>query len=93
MWPKKAQLLVEKLNILYPIIQAPMAGGATTTALVSSVSNTGGLGSIAAAYLTPEDMRTEIKNLRELTDKPFNVNLFIPQIIKDIGGQEKNPKK
>ncbi|MBI3969557.1 MAG: DUF561 domain-containing protein [Chloroflexi bacterium] len=64
------------LNVQYPIIQAPMAGGTTTPALVAAVSNAGGLGSLGAAYLTPEQITAAVAAIRELTDRPFNVNLF-----------------
>lgn len=77
MWPNT--ILTEKLNIKLPIIQAPMAGGATTPELVAAVSNAGGLGSLGAGYMLPEDIRSAIHKIRELTDKPFSVNLFVPQ--------------
>ena len=63
------------LGVPYPIIQAPM-GGADTPALIAAVCNSGGLGSLAAAYLTPDQISKAIARVRELTDKPFNVNLF-----------------
>ena len=66
------------LGIRHPIIQAPMAGGATTPELVAAVSNAGGLGSLGAGYMKPDDIRQAIKRIRTLTDKPFSVNLFIP---------------
>lgn len=71
--------LIQKLGIQYPIIQAPMAGGATTPELVAAVSNSGGLGSLGAGYMEPEEIRIAIKNIRSLTDKPFSVNLFTPE--------------
>ncbi|MBA2652409.1 MAG: nitronate monooxygenase [Tatlockia sp.] len=70
--------LVKKLGIQFPLIQAPMAGGATTPELVAAVSNSGGLGSLGAAYMPAEAIRKAIIKLRELTEKPFAVNLFIP---------------
>lgn len=69
----------KKLNILYPLIQAPMAGGITTPKLVSSVSNAGALGSLAAGYLHPDEIKKSIEKIRALTQKPFAVNLFIPE--------------
>jgi nitronate monooxygenase len=45
----------------YPIIQAPMAGGATTPELVAAVSNAGGLGSLGAGYLSPAEIHEAIK--------------------------------
>jgi len=68
--------LLAKLGIRYPIIQAPMGGGPSTPELVAAVSDAGGLGSLAAAYLTPEQIARDIKRVRQLTEKPFNVNLF-----------------
>jgi nitronate monooxygenase len=60
----------------YPLIQAPMAGGPTTPELVAAVSNAGGLGSLGAAYLTPAAIAAAVARIRELTDRPFTVNLF-----------------
>jgi nitronate monooxygenase len=64
------------LRIQHPIVQAPMAGGPSTPALVAAVCNAGGLGSLGSAYSTPEQIASDIQKVRALTDKPFNVNLF-----------------
>ncbi len=61
-----------------PIIQAPMAGGASNPLLAAAVSNAGGLGFLAAGYKTAEEMCREIKETRQLTEKPFGVNVFVP---------------
>ena len=45
--------LLNTLNLTHPIIQAPMAGGATTPELIASVSNFGGLGSLGAGMTAP----------------------------------------
>lgn len=63
------------LGVRYPIVQAPMAG-VTTPALAAAVSNAGGLGSLGAAWLAPDELRASIRAVRELTDRPFMVNLF-----------------
>ncbi|GGR75773.1 oxidoreductase [Streptomyces aureoverticillatus] len=63
----------------YPIVQAPMAGGASTPQLVAAVCEAGGLGSLAAGYKTADGMYQEIKQVRGLTARPFGVNLFMPQ--------------
>ncbi len=68
---------VSILGIKYPIIQAPMAGGATTPELVAAVSNAGALGSLAAATLSPAAIADGVQRVRALTSQPFNVNLFI----------------
>lgn len=67
------------LHIHYPIIQAGMAGGTTTPELVAAVSNTGGLGTLGAGYMSADQMKKAIKKIKALTDKPFGVNLFIPE--------------
>src|ERR1700723_1390792 len=64
------------LGLKHPIIQAPMAGGPATPELVAAVSNAGALGSLGSAYSTPEQIAADIKKVRTLTGKPFNVNLF-----------------
>ncbi|MFD7066754.1 nitronate monooxygenase [Streptomyces sp. NPDC059913] len=63
----------------YPIVQAPMAGGASGPPLVAAVSGAGGLGFLAAGYKTADGMYQEIKQVRGLTARPFGVNLFLPQ--------------
>lgn len=66
-----------RVGIEYPIIQAPMAGGPTTPELVAAVSNAGALGSFGAATLPPAAIAENVARIRALTDKPFNVNLFV----------------
>ncbi|KAF0823346.1 Enoyl-[acyl-carrier-protein] reductase FMN [Cytobacillus firmus] len=74
----KQNSLTARLGIQYPIFQAPMAGGLTTPELISGVSNCGGLGNMGAGYMMPDDIRADIKQVRELTDQPFGINLFVP---------------
>lgn len=74
----KQNSLTVMLGIQYPIFQAPMAGGLTTPQLISGVSNCGGLGNMGAGYMMPDDIREDIKQVRELTDRPFGINLFVP---------------
>ncbi len=64
----------------YPIVQGPMAGGSCTPALIAAVSNAGALGSLPASLLSPQAMRAQIAQVRELTDRPFLVNLFVQKI-------------
>ena len=70
--------LLDALGLRHAIIQAPMAGGATTPELVAAVSNAGALGSLGAAYMAPDAIREAIAAVRRLTARPFNVNLFAP---------------
>lgn len=69
--------LTNMLNISYPIIQAPMAGGPTTPELVSEISNYGGLGMIGAGYLDPSQVKEQIQAVKALTNSPFGINLFV----------------
>ncbi len=77
MWPSTS--ITQLLGINLPIIQAPMAGGPTTPELIAAVSNAGGMGSLGAGYLQPDVLRENVRAIKALTDKPFAVNLFIPE--------------
>ena len=68
--------LLKLLGIEHPIIQGPMGGGPSTPELVAAVSNAGGLGSLGAAYMTPDQIGDAIRRIRSLTSRPFSVNLF-----------------
>jgi nitronate monooxygenase len=69
---------VERLGIRYPVIQAPMGGGISNPALAAAVSEAGGLGSLGSGYDAPEKIAEEIREVRQRTSLPFQVNLFIP---------------
>ena len=69
--------ITEILGIDYPIIQGGLAYLAYAD-LAAAVSNAGGLGQITAMSLPgPDELREEIRKVRELTDKPFGVNFAI----------------
>ncbi len=61
-----------------PVVQAPMAGGPSTPALAAAVCEAGGLGFLAAGYRSVESVKADIAVLREQTDAPFGVNVFVP---------------
>ncbi len=84
MFPKT--LLTRLFNIQYPLIQAPMSP-LTAPELVANVSNAGGMGTIAGARMTGEQLKQEIHQVRSLTNKPFGVNLFIPPSPCEISPQ------
>lgn len=69
----------DDLTLRVPIVLAPMAGGPGTPELAAAVSNAGGLGSIGAAYLPPETIVAQARRTRDLTDRPFAVNLFVAE--------------
>lgn len=65
------------LGIEVPFLNAPMEGIATPE-LVAAVSEAGGLGVIPAAGLAPDEIRAFAARVKELTQKPFAVNLAVP---------------
>ncbi|MHC8343971.1 NAD(P)H-dependent flavin oxidoreductase [Pseudomonas sp. RT6P73] len=75
-WPDTR--ILDLLGIELPIIQAPMAG-ATGSAMVIAASNAGGLGSMPAAMLSIEQLREELKTIRQNSQRPFNINYFCHQ--------------
>lgn len=75
-WPN--QQVSDLFKIAAPIIQAPMAGSASSV-LAIAVSNAGGLGSIACPLLSPDQIRKEIANFRAHAKGPLNLNFFCHQ--------------
>lgn len=73
--------LCELLGIRYPILLAGMGGmwgQVVPPALVAEVSNAGGLGVTGCTDVEPEEIRRRIRAIRELTDKPFGIDLLLP---------------
>ena len=80
--------ITQMLGIETPIVQAPM-GWIARSQLASAVSNAGGLGIIETSSGELDAIRQEILKMRELTDKPFGVNVaqaFVrdPEIVSFI---------
>ena len=71
-----ASNVLERLELKLPLVQAPM-GGFTTPALVAAASNAGALGSIGAPYMAPEAIEAATTAVREQTNRPFGLNLFV----------------
>lgn len=65
-------------ELAVPVIAAPMAGGPSTPELVVAVNRAGGLGFLAAGYRTAAGMAAQIAAVRQASDRPFGVNLFVP---------------
>ena len=68
--------ITELLGIKYPILQGGMAWIAEST-LAAAVSNAGGAGIIAGGSAPAEVIKEEIRKAKELTDKPFGVNIML----------------
>src|SRR3954470_18823768 len=75
--------ITEMLGIEYPIVQAPM-GYIARAQLASAVSNAGGLGIIETSSGRLEEVQAEIAKMRDLTDKPFGVNVA-QMFVRDPG--------
>ena len=76
--------ICEILKIKYPIFQGAMAWIADAS-LASAVSNAGGLGIIAAGNAPADVVGEEIRKCKELTDKPFGVNIMLlSPFVEDI---------
>jgi nitronate monooxygenase len=69
---------IEQLGV--PLVVAPMAGGPSTPALAAAAAEFGALGFLAAGNLPAARLIADIQRLRELTNRPFGVNVFVPSI-------------
>jgi enoyl-[acyl-carrier protein] reductase II len=69
--------LCDILDIEYPVILAGM-GGVATAELVAAVSEAGGLGIVGAASMPPEEIERQVRRIRDLTSKPFGVDVLLP---------------
>jgi nitronate monooxygenase len=76
--------LMDLFGIEHPLLQAPMAGTSSPSMAVA-VSEAGGLGSIAAAMLTPDGLRSELQIVKQGTARPINVNFFchVPPVLDE----------
>ncbi|HEY9855578.1 MAG TPA: DUF561 domain-containing protein [Stenomitos sp.] len=75
-WPPTA---LSSLGLTHPIVQAPMAGGPTSPELVAAACEAGCMGSLAGAYVAPEALRQAAGEVRRRTERPFAINLFLPE--------------
>jgi len=67
--------ITELLGIKHPIIQGAMSW-VSFPPLVAAVSNAGGLGILGAAFMSPGELKENIRKIKKLTDKPFGVNFM-----------------
>lgn len=75
-WKNK---LSQILNIDFPVIQAPMFG-VTTTSMVAAAAKANCLGSLPLGDLSADKCVEAIRSTKQLTDKPFAVNIFVNEI-------------
>jgi nitronate monooxygenase len=86
---KNTKDLLQLLGIEIPIIQAPMAG-ADTTELAINVSRAGGLGSLACAMLTADQVLEQYHAITAKTNKPINLNFFCHQQVEKSSVKQQN---
>ncbi len=65
------------MNFNLPIVLAPLGGGPSTPELVAAVSGAGAFGFLGAPYMTPDEIRSASARIRELTPRPFGLNLHL----------------
>ncbi|HEU5242656.1 MAG TPA: nitronate monooxygenase, partial [Ornithinibacter sp.] len=70
--------LCERLGVDVPIWNAGMGGGGAGADLAAAVSNAGGFGVLGMGGLPAALIRAEIQRTRQLTTRPFGVNLLVP---------------
>jgi enoyl-[acyl-carrier protein] reductase II len=77
--------MTELFGCKHPIMLAGM-NWVTTPELVAAVCNAGGLGILATARFTPEEARKNIREIKNLTDKPFGINelLILGKVAQDV---------
>ncbi len=76
--------LFQRLGLKHPLIVAPMAGGPTSVDLVAAASASGALGAMGGAYFNAAAIEAFAAEVRQRTDKPFSINLFIPHSIPQV---------
>ena len=85
--------LTQILDIKYPLVMGAF-GGWGKAEFASTFSNAGGLGIIAALnFPNPKDFRKDIQKMKQLTTKPFGINLSLPHHILNDNEEGKKTKK
>ncbi len=65
-------------DLAVPLVAAPMAGGPSTSALVTAVARAGALGFLATGYASVDTVAADVAEVRRATDAPFGANVFLP---------------
>ncbi|RYZ71707.1 MAG: hypothetical protein EOP05_11770, partial [Proteobacteria bacterium] len=75
--PSLETFFSKRFHLKLPLIVAPMAG-VTSPELVAHTSNAGAMGSLACAYMSPEEIAKSVEKVNLLTSRPYAINLFAP---------------
>jgi nitronate monooxygenase len=73
--------LCDVLGIRYPVLQAPMAR-VVTPQMIAEVGRAGGLGILAGTGLPPAELKQQIRRVKDLTDRPYGVNLILHPAVR-----------
>ena len=84
--------LCDILDIEYPVILAGM-GGVATAELVAAVSEAGGLGIVGAASMPADEIERQVRRIRDLTSKPFGVDVLLPSGVARRAGSRGRPER
>lgn len=88
---RRAHAFCHAVGIRHPIVQSGMSRVAGPE-LVAAVCNAGGLGILAALRLQPDALRAQIRRIREMTDAPFGVNLWLhPSVVNPLRPETIDP--
>jgi len=79
--------LCQRLNIKYPVFQAGM-GFVAHAELAAAVSNAGGLGCLGSGSMTAQELKDQIRLCRDLTDRPFAVDILFAEVKADPNARE-----
>jgi nitronate monooxygenase len=83
--------ITRRLGIKHPVVQGPFGGGVSTPQLVAAVAKAGGLGCFGAYTNSPSEIEGIARSIRELSDKPFALNLWVSD--HDRGGDRLTPEQ
>ena len=87
----RASALCDALGVRCPIVQSGMSRVAGPE-LVAAVGNAGGLGILAALRIEPDDLRAQIRQIRQATQAPFGVNLWLhPSVVHPVAPDAIDP--
>ncbi|MHB1833539.1 MAG: NAD(P)H-dependent flavin oxidoreductase, partial [Solirubrobacteraceae bacterium] len=70
--------VAERIGLRLPLLQGPFGGGLSSIELVAAVSNAGALGAFGANLVPAQELGKLVAELRSHTDRPFNINLWVP---------------
>jgi nitronate monooxygenase len=87
---KQSASFASQFGLKFPLVQGPFGGGLSSVELLATVSNLGGLGSFGSHYQTPEQISDLISEIRQKTNSPFAINLWVSDADPELAGFTRN---